>query len=90
MLALDVRGPLDVFYTANILLCNSGREKEGYALVFSAIEPGAIPTCSGLRLHADIRLGTQETNSLLVPGGVSAEAISRDPMTVQTVRLAAQ
>ena len=90
MLALDVTGPTDVFQAANELLSSDGRGQEGYELVFSALEPGPVPTSSGLRLHADGRGGMQATDSLLVPGGMVAEAVSCDPTIVQAVRLAAQ
>ncbi len=87
---MDVTGPLDVFQTANELLSGSGREQEGYEMVFSALEPGPVPTSSGLRFHADSRIGLQVTDSLLVPGGMVAEARSYDSAFVQAVLLAAQ
>lgn len=90
MVALDVTGPLDVFHCANELLSRYERKREGYDLTFSALEPGPVPTSSGLRLHADRLPSMQETNILLVPGGLAAEAVSREPAVVQAVRLAAQ
>ncbi len=90
MLALDVTGPLDVFQAANTLLSNNNKEQEGYQFVFSALEPGPVPTSSGLKLHADSRQGMQATEILLVPGGMAAEARSHDPVIVQAVRIAAR
>ncbi|MEJ2155979.1 MAG: DJ-1/PfpI family protein [Desulfobacteraceae bacterium] len=90
MTSLDVTGPLDVFHTATELLSSSGRDHQGYEMVFSALQPGPVPTASGLRLHAESRPGKQKTNSLLVPGGLIAETVSRDPAIVRAVRLSAQ
>ncbi len=90
MAALDVTGPLDVFQAANELLSRNNRGEEGYEPLFSALEPGPVPTSSGLRLHADIPPGMQATDSLLAPGGMVAEAVSGDPAIVQAVRLSAR
>lgn len=78
MVALDVTGPLDVFQAADELLSRNGKEQEGYELIFSANAPGPVPTSSGLCLHADVCPGMDETNTLLVPGGMIAETASMD------------
>lgn len=90
MVALDVTGPLDVFHGANELLSRNGKGHVGYEMTFSALEAGPIPTSSGLRLHADQAPGAQKTDSLLVPGGLIAEAAATDPAIVEAVRHAAQ
>ncbi len=90
MLALDVTGPLDVFHAANGLLSDNGRSEDGYEMIFSAIEPGSIPTSSGLQFHADNRLGGEKTNILVVPGGRVAESLACNSVIVQAVFQAAQ
>ncbi len=89
-------GPLEVFQAANELLCLNSRdqeyqkEQEGYELVFSALQPGLVPTSSELGFYADNSLGMKPANSLLVPGGMVAETISDDSKIVQAIHLAAQ
>jgi len=90
MLALDVTGPMDVFHSSTELLYQKGRSEDGYELIFSALEPGPVPTSSGLRLHAETTPGTQKVNSLLVPGGMGTEKVSADFAIVHAVGLAAQ
>lgn len=89
-MALDVVGPSDVFHTADALLAQKGRDRDGYELVFSAVDPGLVSASSGLRLHAEGALGRGDVDTLLVPGGVAAEAASENSATVQAVREAAR
>ena len=89
MVALDVTGPLDVFTTATELLSQAGREG-GYEPVFGAMVPGPVPTSSGLCLLADRRPGEADSDILLVPGGLAAEAVSDDPSVVRLVGAASQ
>ncbi|QJB58353.1 GlxA family transcriptional regulator [Pseudodesulfovibrio sp. zrk46] len=89
MVALDVSGPLEVFHAADEMLSRNGREEDGYELIFSAIRPGPVPTSSGLRFHADVRPGMAEVDTLLVPGGMVAEAVSTEPSVADAVRKAA-
>ncbi|VVS91382.1 dj-1/pfpi [Desulfoluna spongiiphila] len=90
MAALDVTGPLDVFNAATMLLSQKGKGQDGYELVYSSLKPGPIPTSSGLRFHADKRSGMRNMNSLIVPGGMKAEATSTDPAIVQAIDKAAK
>lgn len=90
MLALDVTGPTDVFHAATELLSQKGKENDGYELRFSAIQAGPVQTSSGLQLHADSTAGSQKVDSLLVPGGMSAENVSTDSSIIRTVELASQ
>ena len=90
MLALDVTGPLDVFHSADALLARNGKAQEGYELVFSATTPGRVATSSGLHFHADVCSGTQESDTLVVPGGMMAEAATTDAATILAVQEAAR
>jgi len=89
MVALDVAGPLDVFQAADELLARNGRGRDGYELRFAANNPGPVPTSSGLRLHADVSPGVREVDTLLVPGGLAAEAASGEAANVSAVRAGA-
>lgn len=89
MVALDVTGPLEVFQAADELLVRNGRERDGYEMVFAANEPGPVPTSSGLRLHAEVRPGTREADTLLVPGGMAAEAASTEAANMAAVQASA-
>ena len=89
VVALDVTGPAEVFNAAAELLERDGRGGEGYELIFSAMDAGPVATSSGLRLHADVRLDGRGVDTLLVPGGRAAEAVSEDAGVVRVVRRAA-
>ena len=90
MAALDVTGPVDVFHAANELLSRKGKGLEGYELIYSSLKPGPISTSSGLRFHADACSGQWNTDSLFVPGGMEAEAVSNDPVIIQAINQAVQ
>lgn len=90
VVSLDVTGPLEVFAAANEFLQRDGKRDDGYEFVFSALEPGPVPTSSGLKLHADTRPGSFCTDTLLAPGGLVTETVSTTPPVTLAVRAAAR
>ncbi|QBR72898.1 AraC family transcriptional regulator [Beijerinckiaceae bacterium] len=87
---LDVSGPMDAFYYADMWLPRFGRTDEpGYEFVILAATPGPVRTRCGIELvatdaYSDIRDGL---DTLVVVGGViDVEGARKDPALVEWVR----
>ena len=86
---LDLCGPFDVFYYANLWLLRFGRTNEpGYQCDIIAATPGPVRTKCGIEIpathgYSDIRDGL---DTLVVAGGEDAEQACKDPFLVEWVR----
>lgn len=70
---LDVMGPLEVFSRTSRWLCDQGRSTGPvYEVEIIGLEPGLLPTSSGLRLHADRGFAQVKggLDTLMIAGGV--------------------
>ena len=86
---LDLCGPFDAFYYANLWLLRFGRTNEpGYQCDIIAATPGPVRTKCGIEIpathgYSDIRDGL---DTLVVAGGEDAEQACKDPFLVEWVR----
>jgi transcriptional regulator GlxA family with amidase domain len=86
---LDVAGPHEVLAGAGQLLEHRGRGS-GYRVTLAAERPGPVRGLSGLQLVADVPLPESgPIGTLLVPGGVTATAMSGADPYVGWLRRAA-
>jgi transcriptional regulator GlxA family with amidase domain len=78
--SLDVTGPLEVFAGAERLLQSVGHTRRGYELRTLSADGRPLRTSSGLTLVPDGRLVQAPANidTLIVPGGRGARAVSAD------------
>ncbi|WP_041720354.1 GlxA family transcriptional regulator [Pseudodesulfovibrio piezophilus] len=75
--SLDVTGPADVFSAATMMLAHAGRDNEGYDLSYQGMTQLRVKTASGLSFCVDGSIGSgHPLDTLIVPGGPTAEAIS--------------
>lgn len=85
--ALDVTGPADVFAAATLLLAQKGKENSGYDLSYTGVTTAPVATHSGLTFQVDAVAGTGDPlDTLIVPGGLNAEAASTDPELIRVIR----
>ena len=83
--ALDICGPLGAFAYADYCLRDAGRTREpGYEVLVIAASAGLVRTQSGLQIVATHGCDhvTQRLDTLIVVGGVGAEAACADPVLV--------
>ncbi|MBL1078285.1 GlxA family transcriptional regulator [Nocardia sp. 2] len=83
---LDLAGPADVFTTATMVGADPG-----YRVEIAAATAGPVRSASGIEVHAAHTLGawTEPVDLLLVAGGLTAWAASRDDAVVTGIREAA-
>jgi transcriptional regulator GlxA family with amidase domain len=90
--ALDICGPLGAFAYADYYLREAGRTGEpGYEVLVIAASPGPVRTQSGLQIVATHGCGdvTQRLDTLIVVGGVGAEAACADQTLFEWLRATA-
>ena len=79
---LDVCGPFEAFYFADMMLGLLGRTKEpSYQSLVLAAAPGPIRTMSGMEITATHRYSdiADGLDTLIVVGGLGCEEASKDP-----------
>lgn len=81
--ALDVTGPYEVFHGANEVLAATGRAHVAYELSLVAVTP-SITTESGLTIVTS-PAGSGPVHTLVVPGGLGAQAAARSRAVVELV-----
>ena len=90
--AMDICGPSGAFAYADYYLREAGRTSEPcYEILVIAASPGLVRTQSGLQIAAThgCSQATQPLDTLIVVGGVGAEAASSDRVLVEWLRAAA-
>jgi len=78
---LDVAGPVEVFTVATLRAREQGRDTAGYTVELLAPNAGTVRTSSSLSLHAHRTLAEaadDEIDTLIVPGGITIEALFGD------------
>lgn len=80
--ALDLTGPYEVFHGANEVLTAAGRD--GYDLAVVAAAP-AITTESGLTIATSRADASTPVHTLVVPGGIGAQAAARSDEVIDLV-----
>jgi len=86
---LDVCGPFEAFYFADMMLGLLGRTEEpSYQSLILAAAPGPIRTMSGMEITATHRYSdiADGLDTLIVVGGLGCEEASKDPALVEWVR----
>ena len=90
--ALDICGPLGAFAYADYYLRDAGRTKEpSYEILVIAASPGLVRTQSGLQIAATHGFGQTgpPLDTLIVVGGLGAEAAASDPDLIAWLRATA-
>jgi len=85
---IDVAGPLEVFFFANMWLQNEGRTKEPvYLFKILAENPGPITSLSGVQIIADAAYRDYDDaiDTLVIPGGLYHSALS-DPLLLAWIQ----
>ncbi len=87
MQSLDVSGPLEVFAGAQRLIESSARRERGYEIRTLSADGAPLRTSSGLTLVPDGSLddAPARIDTLIVPGGRGARAVSADAATREWV-----
>ena len=83
---LDIMGPLEVFTIATQLFERKNISNKGYRVIFSADRAGQITLGSGLKIHAEKRVGHgQPTDIFIVPGGIGADKVCENRKLVDRI-----
>ncbi|MGR8930536.1 MAG: GlxA family transcriptional regulator [Gammaproteobacteria bacterium] len=79
--AIDITGPFEVFYFANMSLIDQGVcDQNIYSMMLLAEQSGLVNTMSGLQIAADDMNGCRdiEIDTLIIPGGDVEQAMSNE------------
>lgn len=89
--ALDLAGPFDVFSTATLALAGLGRSGDGYAVTLTAVDGRPVSTLTGLEfVAAPLPDPRTPIDTIVIPGGIGADAARADPAVVDWISTAAR
>ena len=89
--ALDLAGPFDVFSTATLALAGLGRSGDGYAVTLTAVDGRPVSTLTGLEfVAAPLPDPRTPIDTIVIPGGIGADAARTDPAVVDWISTAAR
>lgn len=89
--ALDLAGPFDVFSTATLALAGLGRSGDGYAVTLTAVDGRPVSTLTGLEfVAAPLPDPRTPIDTIVIPGGIGADAARADPAVVAWISTAAR
>lgn len=88
--SLDLAGPFDVFTGATLVLGSQGRADDGYTVTLASVDGQPVSTLTGLEFVAH-PLPDPHTriDTVLIPGGVGADTVRRNPAVIEWVQTAA-